>query len=87
MARTIMSLARGDHLPDGFQRKVTGAGRAAAERIAAAQERQVAYVCPDGTTRNKDGVVIERTRDMIPYSFRQEGEFETWLSDLSIPQQ
>jgi hypothetical protein len=78
LEKNISALVKGKNLMPG--------GYMVAERIAAGQGRTVAYICPDGVTRDRHRKPITRTSDHIPYSFRVEGEFEKWLSAQSTPQ-
>lgn len=66
--------------------KVAVGGRKSAEGIAKGQGREMAYICPDGTTRDSSRREIERTPDHIPYSFRDPKEFESWLLGQSTKQ-
>lgn len=78
LARSISLLTKGQKLMPG--------GHKVVERIATGQNREVAYICPDGITRDKNRSPIKRTKDHIPYSFRVREEFDKWLSVQSIQQ-
>lgn len=84
-----MAIARIATMPKeqgGLGKKLAPAGYSVAERIAAGQGRDVAYICPDGTVRDKDRKQMTRTKEHIPYSFRVQEEFDKWLSVRSTQQ-
>lgn len=86
MAMIIARMAAMPKVPGGKPGKLVAGTYKTAERIAMAQGRAVAYICPDGTTRNAQREEITRTSDHIPYSFRVEEEFKAWLSAPSTQQ-
>ena len=80
MAMIIARMATAPKVPGGEPGKLVAGTHEVVERIARGQGRQVAYICPDGTTRDAQRQEITRTNDHIPYSFRVVEEFEEWLS-------
>lgn len=80
MAMIIARMATIPKVPGGQPGKLVAGTHEVVERIAKGQGREVAYICPDGTTRNTKRQEITRTNDHIPYSFRVVEEFEKWLS-------
>lgn len=87
LAMTIARIATTPKIPGSPAGKLTPGNHETVERIAEAQGREVAYICPDGTTRNAKRQEITRTNEHIPYSFRVQEEFEQWLLAPSIAPQ
>jgi hypothetical protein len=79
LAMMIARLATTPKVPGAAPMKLTSGNHQTVERIAKGQGREVAYICPDGITRNSKRQEITRTNDHIPYSFRVEEEFRQWL--------
>ena len=86
LAMAIARIAAMPKVEGGLGRKLAPGGHKVVERIAAGQGRDVAYICPDGTVRDKDRKQIIRNKEHIPYSFRVQEEFEQWLSVQSTQQ-
>lgn len=79
LAMMIARLATTPKTPGGTGMKLSSGTHETVERIAKGQGREVAYICPDGITRDAKRQEITRTSDHIPYSFRVEEEFIEWL--------
>lgn len=87
LAMAMMHIVTTPKEHGGLGATLAPGGRNVAERIAEGQDREVAYICPDGIVRDKNRNPLERTPDHIPYSFRVQEEFDEWLSALStVPQ-
>lgn len=84
LAMTIARIAVMPKTPGAPPGKLAPGNHETVERIAEGQGRDVAYICPDGITRNSKRQEITRTNEHIPYSFRVEEEFEQWLLAPSI---
>lgn len=86
LASTISRIASMQKADGTMGEGIRPGGLDVAMSIARNQGRDVAYICPDGLTRDKAGLPLVRTPDHIPYSFRSMEEFDKWQSDLPTQQ-